>query len=292
MKEKLRGIVIGLVIGVSITITGVFAANGSVMRELWYNNIKITLDNKTVAPIDADGNYVEPFIIDGTTYLPVRAISNALGMYVDWDANTNTVQLYTQKPQEESVNQEQNKNITSSKVDEESFKKIEIAFYEIDGKLYAQNGFYSHGDTLDVYCLEDGTESLLFVDEYLGNIRLRTLLRKCVGPVQTIESDNPYITIPEIARTTVESDEALGISFGEDEVEYLSATEEFIPTWIKYNGVKVYNSKKIKEYREENGIRKFNGMICVQDAFKKWNINKSFKVKQVEGKNCLVISNK
>jgi len=40
---------------------------------------------------DANGNYVEPFIIDGTTYLPVRGISNALNLGVGWDGENNTV---------------------------------------------------------------------------------------------------------------------------------------------------------------------------------------------------------
>lgn len=96
MMEKFKGLLVGLTIGLSITVIGVSAANGSILKELWYNNIKITLDGKNVTPTDANGNYVEPFTIDGTTYLPVRAISNALGINVDWNGNTNTVILSTQ----------------------------------------------------------------------------------------------------------------------------------------------------------------------------------------------------
>lgn len=58
-----------------------------------YPGIKITLDGEPVTPMDAAGNLVEPFTIDGTTYLPVRAIGNALGLGVDWDGTTNTVIL-------------------------------------------------------------------------------------------------------------------------------------------------------------------------------------------------------
>ena len=63
--------------------------------QLAYNNIKITLNGSTVTPKDAAGNTVEPFIINGTTYLPVRAIASALGVNAGWDASTNTVQLST-----------------------------------------------------------------------------------------------------------------------------------------------------------------------------------------------------
>ena len=45
---------------------------------LFYNDIKITLDGEALIPRTADGNPVEPFAIDGTTYLPVRGIASAL----------------------------------------------------------------------------------------------------------------------------------------------------------------------------------------------------------------------
>ncbi len=94
MKEKIKGLLVGIISGVLIVTTG-FAANGVIQKNLEYNNIKITLNGQKIQPKDANGNYVEPFTIDGTTYLPVRAISNALGLNVDWDGNTNTVLLST-----------------------------------------------------------------------------------------------------------------------------------------------------------------------------------------------------
>ncbi len=58
-----------------------------------YRDIKITIDGKEITPADASGTPVEPFIYDGTTYLPVRAVASALGVQVDWDAETSTVYL-------------------------------------------------------------------------------------------------------------------------------------------------------------------------------------------------------
>ena len=63
--------------------------------EVDYNNIKVTLDGQAVELMDATGAAVEPFTINGTTYLPVRAVSNALGLDVNWDASTSTVVLST-----------------------------------------------------------------------------------------------------------------------------------------------------------------------------------------------------
>ena len=42
---------------------------------------------------DAGGNRVYPISYNGTTYLPVRAVSNMLGIGVDWDGATQTVLL-------------------------------------------------------------------------------------------------------------------------------------------------------------------------------------------------------
>lgn len=86
--------VIGLVLVVAILLsTTAFATVGSRTAELFYNNIKIMINGKDVVPTDANGNAVEPFTIEGTTYLPVRAVASALGMNVGWDAATSTVTL-------------------------------------------------------------------------------------------------------------------------------------------------------------------------------------------------------
>ena len=38
---------------------------------------------------------MEPFISEGTNYLPVRAVAEALGLKVDWDSASSTVVLTT-----------------------------------------------------------------------------------------------------------------------------------------------------------------------------------------------------
>ena len=57
----------------------------------------VYLDGKKVDLKDGNGKSVNVFTLDGTTYVPVRAIANALGLDVDWDADTNTVHLMTNK---------------------------------------------------------------------------------------------------------------------------------------------------------------------------------------------------
>lgn len=84
-----------IIVMISALALSVSASTGTVQRTLSYNDIKITLDGQEITPLDANGNSVEPFIIDGTTYLPVRGIASALGLDVSWDQTTKTVQLNT-----------------------------------------------------------------------------------------------------------------------------------------------------------------------------------------------------
>jgi hypothetical protein len=71
--------------------TAVFAGTQTI--ESFYNNIKISVDGNIIELKDAAGSPVEPFIYNGTTYLPVRAIAEALGMEVKYNETTNTVEL-------------------------------------------------------------------------------------------------------------------------------------------------------------------------------------------------------
>jgi branched-chain amino acid transport system substrate-binding protein len=61
--------------------------------EVTYNNIQLFIDGTKITPKDVNGKIVEPFIHNGTTYLPVRAVGEALGKTVDWDGATQTVYI-------------------------------------------------------------------------------------------------------------------------------------------------------------------------------------------------------
>lgn len=94
MKKQWKGFTLGVVLTLLIVsmIGTVFAAYQR-QATLEYADIKIVIDGETINPTDASGNTVEPFIIDGTTYLPIRAIANALGLDVAWDNDTKTATL-------------------------------------------------------------------------------------------------------------------------------------------------------------------------------------------------------
>lgn len=92
-KDFVKGIAVGCALSMAIGGASVLADTYRTQLEAVYNDIKIVVNGKQIIPKDGDGNTVEPFISGGTTYLPVRAVSNALGQNVDWDSNTNTVYI-------------------------------------------------------------------------------------------------------------------------------------------------------------------------------------------------------
>ena len=91
MLKRLQGLFVGVLIGVLLTGGLVFAKTGTEMIEVTYQNVKLYVDGVLITPKDANGNIVEPFVSKGTTYLPVRALSEALGKDVRWDGSTNSV---------------------------------------------------------------------------------------------------------------------------------------------------------------------------------------------------------
>ncbi|MFK7695913.1 DUF4352 domain-containing protein [Paenibacillus sp. HJGM_3] len=94
MKKKLMLVLAGAAISVSSMSIGAYAASNLEEISAYLNKgLKITLNGKAWTPKDADGNVVYPITYDGTTYLPVRAAGEALGLKVGYDAATETVLL-------------------------------------------------------------------------------------------------------------------------------------------------------------------------------------------------------
>lgn len=95
MKERGKGFIAGMLVSAVLagTIGTAAATIGSRTVKADYADIKITLNGSQITPKDATGATVEPFSVNGTTYLPVRAVANALGVDVDWNGDTSTVEM-------------------------------------------------------------------------------------------------------------------------------------------------------------------------------------------------------
>lgn len=91
IKKVFRRTLIGAVVATLLVGTAAAATITTRTIEANYRGIKVVVDGIEVELKDATGNSVEPFISNGTTYLPLRAIGEALGKEVSWDGTTGTV---------------------------------------------------------------------------------------------------------------------------------------------------------------------------------------------------------
>lgn len=116
-----------MLIIIAIFANTALASVGTIDKTLYYTGITINIDNTIINPKDVNGNIVEPFIIDGTTYLPVRAISEALGKNVTWNGETYSVYIA-----DSNENKTQN---TDGKTDKKIYEKVKTLNYK-DIKIY------------------------------------------------------------------------------------------------------------------------------------------------------------
>ena len=73
-------------------ISTAFAAH-SRTDTLYFRDIKLMVNGELVEVTDSTGAKIEPFIINGTTYLPVGNVAKMVGYDVKWDGETSTVIL-------------------------------------------------------------------------------------------------------------------------------------------------------------------------------------------------------
>lgn len=92
LKKHIKRIGV-LLITLSLLVSTTYAVSLKKTIDVYYDNIKIFVNDSYVNPKDGTGKTVEPFIYDGTTYLPVRAVAEALGKDVSWDGTTKSVYI-------------------------------------------------------------------------------------------------------------------------------------------------------------------------------------------------------
>jgi foldase protein PrsA len=84
MKVKLKGLVLGILIGIFLTTSVAFVSSTQI--QVYFKNLKVMFDG-----VEKKSETGEIFIYNNQTYVPIRFISEALGEKVRWDENNNTV---------------------------------------------------------------------------------------------------------------------------------------------------------------------------------------------------------
>lgn len=75
--------------------TGFAAGNVESIKAYLNHGIKFTINSKSWTPTDNDGVVLAPVILNGTSYLPAKAIVEAMGGQVQWNEATKTIAITT-----------------------------------------------------------------------------------------------------------------------------------------------------------------------------------------------------
>lgn len=57
------------------------------------SGVRVFIDDRELIPKDANGNPVEVFVYNGTTYLPARAVSEAFGKPIQWEGSVQGIYI-------------------------------------------------------------------------------------------------------------------------------------------------------------------------------------------------------
>jgi len=85
MRDKVKGLVAGLIIGTTLTGGAAFAASTTNISVV-VDNLKFMVDGVQKKPETGNG-----FIYQGTTYVPLRFAAEATGKEVSWDGKNKTI---------------------------------------------------------------------------------------------------------------------------------------------------------------------------------------------------------
>ena len=94
MKNRIAALSLTLALSVGLCAPAQ-AADSQTVQATLNAGITVTMDGTPQTFHDAQGAVVLPVTYNGTTYLPVRAVSALVGLGVEWEAETQTVKLTT-----------------------------------------------------------------------------------------------------------------------------------------------------------------------------------------------------
>lgn len=78
-------------LAISLATPSLAALTGKNIQVL--TGVEIFVDGVKINPTDANGDSVETFVYNGTTYVPLRAVSQSLGKNVNWDGANQRVYI-------------------------------------------------------------------------------------------------------------------------------------------------------------------------------------------------------
>ncbi len=246
-------------------------------------DMQIKVNGEVFKPKDAAGKDALVFEYNGTTYAPLRALAEAYGLEVGYDQDSRMATVG--EPVKGSV----------TKI--ESIESIETVYVKLDDKYYftymEDNAAKGPSFTRIRYNGEDllfSGEIMIATDHLEGSYKeymyclswgINHVLQLALMEDYTISKcDNPYadgllkITKPNLTLYGY-------LNAGKDEPQYISATQTYTPEWIEYNGTRIYKATNLPNSDgicTVDGVRYYNGNICVNDILKTFGIDKQIFV--------------
>lgn len=176
------------------------AANRTIQVE---DGIKITLNGSAMTPRDVSGKEVPVFLYEGTTYVPARAISEALGLNVSFNSATRTVVLSSKS----STGTASQGTTQSSYITADRAKEIALA----DAGLSASGVTFIRAN-LD---WDDG-RAVYEVEFYSGSTEYDYEIDAVTGAIRSADRDVEGFTVPSTSGgATITADRAKEIALAE-----------------------------------------------------------------------------
>ncbi len=101
-KHSVRSFMAGMLVALLVVgmMTSALAALSTKTIEVT-SGVEIYVDGVEMKPTDVNGTPVETFLYNGTTYVPIRAVSQSLGYAVNWDGANQRVYIGEQPGQKQ-----------------------------------------------------------------------------------------------------------------------------------------------------------------------------------------------
>ncbi|MBN2221479.1 MAG: pre-peptidase C-terminal domain-containing protein, partial [Vallitaleaceae bacterium] len=129
-------------------------------------DIKIVINGEAFTAKDANGNVIYPVIINGSTYLPVRSVAQAVGLNIGWDGSIRTV-IMAKNPTDNLLQNVGNKFTNAGSINEiedndEFYSAQEIALVgSVNAEIYDDQSGTT--DKMDYYKIDVPYEGRLTV---------------------------------------------------------------------------------------------------------------------------------
>ena len=166
MNKSLKGFVAGFIAS-SLLAASVSYASGGAVKQIFYD-VGVAVNGKVLQLADD----MRPFTMDGRTFLPVRALSEALGKEVGWDEATRTVQISDKAGAADSTQDGPTAKPPAGSADDKakSAKLSSLEYFNINGVYWKSGEAQANtGDFMQdsIYCSNAVFFSEPYTQDYL-----------------------------------------------------------------------------------------------------------------------------